>query len=144
MLIHGSRLLSLNPFEPRISPSVFSVPQRALQQSPTARGRTLSLENRGKVEITTVSKQPEDICSTPTAVYAAAAEDIWRRKERKMSDALRLTQGVALNDIDRVEAIRLSGRTNGGVQSRYREIAGDNSNAVEIKREALGRLRWKW
>ncbi|MGI8772926.1 MAG: TonB-dependent receptor plug domain-containing protein [Acidobacteriaceae bacterium] len=57
----------------------------------------MSLEQLGNVEVTTVSKQPEEVWHTPAAVYVITAEDIQRSGATNIPDLLRLVPGVQVS-----------------------------------------------
>jgi iron complex outermembrane recepter protein len=61
------------------------------QQNPL---KTLSLEQLGNIEVTTVSREPEAIWNTPAAIYVITQEDIQRSGARNIPEALRLAPGV--------------------------------------------------
>ena len=56
--------------------------------------KSLSLEQLGEVEITTVSKQPEEVWQTPAAVFVVTHDDIRRSGATTIPEALRLVPGV--------------------------------------------------
>jgi len=56
--------------------------------------KSLSLEQLGEVEITTVSKQPEEVWQTPAAVSVVTADDIRRSGASSIPELLRLVPGV--------------------------------------------------
>lgn len=60
----------------------------------------LSLEDLGKVEITTVSKSSETIQKTPAAAYVITREEIERSGATSLPEALRLAPGVEVARID--------------------------------------------
>jgi len=62
--------------------------------------KELSLEQLGNVEVTTVSKEPEEVWKTPAAIYVITQEDIRRSGARTLADALRLAPGVEVSQID--------------------------------------------
>lgn len=61
------------------------------QQNPL---KTLSLEELGNIEVTTVSKEPEAVWKTPAAIYVITQEDIQRSGATSIPEALRLAPGV--------------------------------------------------
>lgn len=61
------------------------------QQSPL---KSLTLEQLGNVEVTTVSKEPEAVWKTPAAIYVITQEDIQRSGASNIPEALRLAPGV--------------------------------------------------
>lgn len=65
---------------------------------PDARDRpqlkSLTLEQLGKLEVTTVSKEPEAIWHTPAAIYVITQDDIRRSGATNIPEALRLAPGV--------------------------------------------------
>ncbi len=67
------------------------------QQKPLS---TLTLEQLGNIEVTTVSKEPEEIWNTPAAIYVITQEDIQRSGATTIPDALRLAPGVDVAQID--------------------------------------------
>jgi iron complex outermembrane recepter protein len=60
----------------------------------------LSLEQLGNVEVTTVSKEPEEVWQTPAAIYVLTQEDIRRSGATTIPEALRLVPGVEVARID--------------------------------------------
>jgi iron complex outermembrane recepter protein len=56
--------------------------------------KSMSLEQLGKVEVTTVSKEPEEVWRTPAAIYVLTQEDIRRSGAKTIPDLLRLVPGV--------------------------------------------------
>ena len=73
--------------------------------APTAQQSTnpvkqLTLEQLGNVEVTTVSKEPEEVWKTPAAIYVITQEDIERSGATTIPDALRLAPGVEVARID--------------------------------------------
>ena len=61
------------------------------QQNPL---KNLSLEELGNIEVTTVSKEPEEVWNTPAAIYVITQEDIQRSGATNIPEALRLAPGV--------------------------------------------------
>lgn len=60
----------------------------------------LSLEQLGDVEVTTVSKEPEEVWQTPAAIYVLTQEDIHRSGATSIPEALRMVPGVEVARID--------------------------------------------
>jgi len=60
----------------------------------------LSLQELGDVEVTTVSKEPEEVWNTPAAVYVLTQEDIRRSGATSIPEALRLVPGVEVARVD--------------------------------------------
>ena len=56
--------------------------------------KTMSLEQLGNVEVTTVSKEPEEVWRTPAAIYVLTHDDIRRSGAKTIPDLLRLIPGV--------------------------------------------------
>jgi iron complex outermembrane receptor protein len=56
--------------------------------------KSLSLAQLGEVEITTVSKQPEEVWQTPAAVFVVTQDDIRRSGATTIPELLRLVPGV--------------------------------------------------
>ncbi len=56
--------------------------------------KTLSLEQLGNVEVTTMSKSPEQVWQTAAAVYVITQDDIRRSGATTIPEALRLAPGV--------------------------------------------------
>ena len=56
--------------------------------------KSLSLEQLGEVEVTTVSKQPEEVWQTPAAVFVVTHDDILRSGATSIPELLRLVPGV--------------------------------------------------
>ena len=63
--------------------------------------KQLSLEQLGSLEVTTVSKTPEQVWKTPAAIYVITQEDIQRSGATTIPEALRLAPGVEVARIDR-------------------------------------------
>lgn len=60
----------------------------------------LSLEQLGNVEVTTVSKEPEQIWRTPAAIYVLTRDDILRSGATSIPELLRTVPGVEVARID--------------------------------------------
>ncbi len=56
--------------------------------------KTMSLEQLGNVEVTTVSKEPEEVWRTPAAIFVITQDDIRRSGATNIPEALRLAPGV--------------------------------------------------
>src|SRR5580658_5988287 len=65
--------------------------------------KELTLEQLGNVEVTSVSKEPEQVWKTPAAIYVITQEDIERSGVTNIPDALRLAPGVEVARIDSVK-----------------------------------------
>src|SRR6266403_583991 len=64
------------------------------EHSVSAPLKSLSLEQLGEVEVTTASKEPEQVWRTPAAVYVLTQEDIRRSGATSIPEVLRLVPGV--------------------------------------------------
>jgi iron complex outermembrane recepter protein len=62
--------------------------------------KKLTLEQLGNVEVTSVSKEPEEVRNTSAAIYVITQEDIERSGVTNLPDALRLAPGVEVAQID--------------------------------------------
>ncbi len=62
--------------------------------------KQLSLAQLGNVEVTTASKEPEEVWKTPAAVYVITQEDIRRSGATNLPDILRLAPGVEVAQVD--------------------------------------------
>ena len=60
----------------------------------------MSLEQLGNVEVTTASKEPEEVWKTPAAICVITQEDIRRSGATSIPEALRLAPGVEVARID--------------------------------------------
>src|ERR1700740_2146179 len=69
-------------------------------QNPSANLKQLSLEQLGNVEVTTVSKDPQQVQKTPAAVFVITQEDIRRSGATSIPEALRLAPGVEVARVD--------------------------------------------
>jgi iron complex outermembrane receptor protein len=58
--------------------------------------KQLSLEQLGDVEVTTVSKQPQQLQQTPAAIFVITQEDIRRSGATTLPEILRLAPGGAV------------------------------------------------
>ena len=62
--------------------------------------KQLTLEELGNVEVTTVSKEPEQIWKTAAAIYVITNQDIQNSGATTIPEALRLAPGVEVAQID--------------------------------------------
>ncbi len=62
--------------------------------------KELTLEQLGNIEVTTVSKEPEEVWKTAAAIYVITQEDIRSSGATTIPDALRLAPGVEVARID--------------------------------------------
>ena len=62
--------------------------------------KTLSLEDLGKVEVTSVSKQPEQVWKTAAAIFVLTQEDIRRSGATTIPELLRQVPGVEVAQVD--------------------------------------------
>lgn len=62
--------------------------------------KQLTLEQLGNVEVTTVSKEPEQVWKTAAAVYVLTSDEIRRSGATSIPEALRLVPGVEVARID--------------------------------------------
>jgi iron complex outermembrane receptor protein len=62
--------------------------------------KQLSLEQLGNVEVTSVSKDPQQVHKTPAAIFVITQEDIRRSGATSIPEALRLAPGVEVAQID--------------------------------------------
>ena len=69
-------------------------------QNPPENLKQLSLEQLGNLEVTTVSKDPQQVQKTPAAVFVITQEDIRRSGATSIPEALRLAPGVEVARID--------------------------------------------
>src|SRR5579863_6079696 len=72
----------------------------AKDQSGNVSLKQLSLEQLGDVEVTTVSKDPQQVMKTPAAIFVITQEDIRRSGATSIPEALRLAPGVEVARID--------------------------------------------
>jgi iron complex outermembrane recepter protein len=83
---------------------LLSIPESRAQEPQTPSSseslKELTLEQLGNVQVTTVSKEPEEVWKTPAAIYVITQEDIRRSGARTLADALRLAPGVEVAQID--------------------------------------------
>ncbi len=61
--------------------------------------KSLTLEQLGNIEVTTVTKEPEVIWKTPAAIYVITQQDIQRSGAQTIPQALRLAPGVEVAQI---------------------------------------------
>jgi iron complex outermembrane recepter protein len=69
-------------------------------QEPRENLKQLSLEQLGNLEVTTISKDPQQVHKTPAAVFVITQEDIRRSGATSIPEALRLAPGVEVARID--------------------------------------------
>jgi iron complex outermembrane receptor protein len=72
----------------------------ASDQEPGKNLKQLSLEQLGNVEVTSVSKDPQQVQKTPAAIFVITQEDIRRSGVTSIPQALRLAPGVEVAQID--------------------------------------------
>ncbi|HEY1261890.1 MAG TPA: TonB-dependent receptor plug domain-containing protein, partial [Terriglobales bacterium] len=72
----------------------------AAPSQPEASLKSMSLAELGNIEVTSTSKQPEQVWKTPAAVYVLTSEDIHRSGATSIPEALRLVPGVQVSRID--------------------------------------------
>ena len=80
-----------------------STPTEASSSAAQASGnplKELTLEQLGNVQVTTVSKSPEEVWKTPAAIFVITQDDIARSGVTTIPDALRLAPGVEVARID--------------------------------------------
>jgi len=79
-----------------VASGVVCLPLAAAVQpdGPSAQLKSLSLEQLGEVEITTVSKRPEEVWQTPAAASVVTADDVRRSGATSIPELLRLVPGV--------------------------------------------------
>src|SRR5262245_5228508 len=64
------------------------------QPAPATSPFDMSLEQLGQLRVTTASRRPENLNTTPASVYVITAEDIRRSGVTTIQQALRLAPGV--------------------------------------------------
>jgi iron complex outermembrane recepter protein len=69
-------------------------------QDDSTQFKELSLAQLGDVQVTTASKEPEEIWKTPAAIYVLTQEDIRRSGATSIPEVLRLVPGVEVARID--------------------------------------------
>src|SRR5712672_2819317 len=69
-------------------------------QNPPENLKQLSLEQLGNVEVTTASKEPEQVWRTPAAINVITQEDIRRSGATSIAEVLRLAPGVEVAQTD--------------------------------------------
>jgi iron complex outermembrane recepter protein len=69
-------------------------PQGTAATDPDVDLKDMSLEQLGNVQVTTVSKEPEDVWQTPVAIYILTQDDIRRSGATTLPDLLRTVPGV--------------------------------------------------
>ena len=76
--------------------------------------KSMSLEQLGNVEVTTASKQPEEVWKTPAAVFVVTSEDIQRSSATTLPELLRMVPGVQVSRMQTDEwAVGIRGFTSG-------------------------------
>jgi iron complex outermembrane recepter protein len=91
-------LICFLPFLGAIADS--SATPRPNDQNPATTLKQLSLADLGNLEVTTASKEPEEIWRTPAAIYVLTQEDIRRSGATTIPEVLRLVPGVEVARID--------------------------------------------
>ena len=80
-------------------PRIFAQVSQATQES-TDDLTSMSLEQLGNLEVTSISKEPEQLWHTPAAIYVITQEDIRRSGATSIPEILRLVPGVEVVRID--------------------------------------------
>ncbi|MGE0704287.1 MAG: TonB-dependent receptor plug domain-containing protein, partial [Vicinamibacterales bacterium] len=82
--------------------TAFQMPPVALAQSPSAADalRQLTLEELGNIEVTLVSRRPERLTETASAIQVITHEDIRRSGATSLPEALRLVSNLHVARID--------------------------------------------
>src|SRR5208282_841715 len=62
--------------------------------------KQLSLAELGNVEVTTASKEPEEVWKTPAAIFVITQEDIRRSGATSIPEVLRMAPGVEVAQVD--------------------------------------------
>jgi iron complex outermembrane recepter protein len=70
------------------------------QQGSAFNLKELSLAQLGDIEVTTASKEPEEVWRTPAAIYVLTQEDIRRSGATSIPEVLRLVPGVEVARVD--------------------------------------------
>ena len=90
--------------------------------------KSLSLEQLGNIEVTTVNKWPTELWNTPSAVYVITADDIRRSGATSIADALRLAPGVEVGRVSSTTwAVGIRGLENNFSKSVLLLIDGRNA-----------------
>ncbi len=74
-----------------VAPALSGQQTLALNQNPL---KSMSLEQLGKIDVTTVSREPQEVWKTPAAIYVITHDDIRRSGAQNIPEALRLAPGV--------------------------------------------------
>ena len=99
--VTAKALLLLLPFAGLIQSSSAQTPPGAPSDPSDPQNLAeMSLEQLGNVEVTTVSKGPQEVMKTPAAVFVITQEDIRRSGATNIPEALRLAPGVQVSQID--------------------------------------------
>lgn len=92
-LLYGLLLIQMSPIRGHAEDAKDdSQPAQDLNQ--------MSLEQLGNVELTTASKEPEQVWQTPAAIYVLTQDDIRRSGATTIPELLRLVPGVEVARID--------------------------------------------
>ena len=62
--------------------------------------KNLSLEELGNIEVTTASKEPDEVWNTPAAIYVITSEEIRRSGYMTLPEIIRLAPGVEVQQLD--------------------------------------------
>ena len=87
----GLRYLALGAWLALVCPALLGQVLMASSQNPL---KSMSLEQLGNIEVTTVSREPEEVWNTPAAVYVITQDAIRRSGATNIPEALRLAPGV--------------------------------------------------
>jgi iron complex outermembrane recepter protein len=83
-----------------LSPEIARARDTQNSQNDVGSLKQLSLEQLGNVEVTTASKEPEEVWKTPAAIFVITQEDIRRSGATSIPEILRLAPGVEVARID--------------------------------------------
>jgi iron complex outermembrane receptor protein len=71
-----------------------------IAQQPEQSLKKLSLADLGNIQVTTASKEPDEVWRVPAAIHVITHEDIRRSGATSLPEALRLAPGLAVARID--------------------------------------------
>ncbi len=79
---------------------LFSLPLKSWASPPSDQLKGMTLEQLANIEVTTVSKEPEEVWNTPAAIYVITQDDIRRSGATSLPEVLRLAPGVEVSRVD--------------------------------------------
>ncbi len=83
-----------------VSTAVWAIPARAQQRDSVEALKRLSLDQLMNIEVMSVSRRPEHLFETPSAIQVITQDDIRRSGATSLPEALRLASNLQVAQVD--------------------------------------------